>query len=235
MLAYALAMDSWPWQAQAISKLLLAALLGAVVGIEREHHGRSAGFRTQLLVTMGSALAMIVSLRFGDVYGVGTPDSIRVDPGRVAYGVMGGIGFLGAGTIMHFGRDIRGLTTAASLWCNAAVGLACGFGMFLVAAFTTCLTLFALIVLNRLDRYIPARVSRTVVITLPKTARDNALHFRQFLKSRGIGVYDLDYEFHAADQLEMLTFHVSVSSRTVDEDTQALVASSPEAKSISIR
>ena len=123
------------WYVQAICRILIAAVLGALIGVERQVHGRSAGLRTQLLVALGAALAMVVSLHFAREFASTDPDtwSLRIDPARMAYGVMGGIGFLGAGVILRQESGIRGLTTGASLWCTAAVGLACGFGMYAVA------------------------------------------------------------------------------------------------------
>lgn len=100
-------------------RLTLAVVCGGLVGLEREIRGRQAGFRTNLLVCVGSAMVMVVSISLATVhwpsqgtYGV----QLSVDPGRIAYGVMGGIGFLGAGTIIHNKGSIRGLTTAAAMW-----------------------------------------------------------------------------------------------------------------------
>jgi putative Mg2+ transporter-C (MgtC) family protein len=137
-------------------RLILAGVLGGLVGAEREHHGRAAGFRTQILVCLGAALAMTVSLNFQRAFGdLSSSHAVRVDPARVAYGVMTGIGFLGAGSIMRSGAGIRGLTTAASLWCTAAIGLATGFGMYAPALITTALTIATLWILRSLDRRIP--------------------------------------------------------------------------------
>lgn len=146
-------------------RLAAACLLGGLIGMERSVHGQAAGLRTQMLVAVGSALAMIVSLEFGRVYGNTHVANLSVDPARVAYGVMGGIGFLGAGAIMRYGLDVHGLTTAASLWCTSAVGLACGFGMFTVALFATALVLLVLWGLKILDRTLPRPVERTLIIT----------------------------------------------------------------------
>src|SRR5436190_12618371 len=108
--------DRQNWPAEQVIRLLLAATVGGLVGIERELRGRQAGFRTNLLVSLGSALVMIVSVSFASRKFDGDPaGSIRVDPGRIAYGVMSGIGFLGAGTIIKSGVAVRGLTTAAGL------------------------------------------------------------------------------------------------------------------------
>jgi len=130
-----------------VGKLLVAAILGGVVGLERESLNRPAGFRTHILVCMGSALIMMVSIDLFKVYHGQT----AVDPGRIAAQVVSGIGFLGAGTIMHEGATVRGLTTAASLWVIAGIGLAVGAGLFLPAAATAGLVLLTLVFLARLD------------------------------------------------------------------------------------
>lgn len=123
-----------------ILRLGLAAVLGGVVGIERERLEGAAGLRTHMLVCVGSALMMIVSANgFADV--LGSPHVV-LDPSRIAAQVVSGIGFLGAGTILlSRGQVIRGLTTAASLWTVAGVGLAVGVGLFLAAACATTLTI----------------------------------------------------------------------------------------------
>jgi putative Mg2+ transporter-C (MgtC) family protein len=133
-----------------ILRLFVAALLGCAIGLERERRIWAAGMRTHMLVGVGSALFMLVSL-FGwsDVMG---PPNVLVDPSRVASQVVSGIGFLGAGTII-FRRDaIRGLTTAASLWVVAAIGLASGGGLYFAAVTTTVLTLVILALLKPLER-----------------------------------------------------------------------------------
>jgi len=124
-----------------ILKLALACFLGGIIGLERESLNRPAGLRTYTLVCMGSALAMIVSLDMYYQYA----HTVNADPGRIAAQVVSGIGFLGAGTIMREGANIRGLTTAAGLWVVACIGLAVGAGMYLPAVVTTGLILFVLV------------------------------------------------------------------------------------------
>lgn len=125
-----------------IIRLILASILGALLGLERESSNRPAGFRTHVLVTLGSALIMLVS-KDGFIF-----DGVRTgDPARLAAQVISGIGFLGAGTIMKTGDSIKGLTTAASLWVSAGLGLAIGAGYYLggiVAGFIALLTLLNL-------------------------------------------------------------------------------------------
>ena len=125
-------------------RLLLASLFGAAVGFERELHGHPAGMRTHLLVSLGSALFTVLS-----AHGFGAAEDPNVDPTRIAAQIVSGIGFLGAGAILKEGLSIRGLTTAASLWATAAIGLAAGAGEHLLAIVGTGIVLFSLWPLNR--------------------------------------------------------------------------------------
>jgi putative Mg2+ transporter-C (MgtC) family protein len=144
-------------------QLLIASLLGGLIGLERELHGRPAGFRTHLLVSLGSCLFVAVSIHFYRVYGnfSGT-GPIGVDPGRVAAQVVAGIGFLGAGAIIKDKASVRGLTTAASLWVAAAVGLACGVGLLALAVLVTALALVSLLFLKKIE----SRLSRDTYVTV---------------------------------------------------------------------
>ena len=206
-------MAAWSPAGQAVFRLILAAALGAITGAEREYHGRSAGLRTQLLVALGSCLAMLVSLHFATVYGNANDQPLlRVDPARVAYGIMSGIGFLGAGAIIRYGVGVRGLTTAASLWCTAAVGLACGFGMYLLAVVTTGAVLFALLVMSKLESFIPTRKYKTLQVTLP-AALDNAEKLQAILAPHGVRVVDLELFRDNSAANERLTLHLSISSK----------------------
>ena len=129
------------WQ-EIVFRLLLAAFISGIIGIEREISNRPAGFRTHMLVTLGATLIMLISV---DVFA----DS---DPGRLAAQVVSGIGFLGAGTIMRTGNNIVGLTTAASLWVCAGIGLAIGAGYYVGAIATTVIILIILMSTGLLER-----------------------------------------------------------------------------------
>ena len=138
-----------------VIKLVMAGFLGGLVGLEREIHGRPAGFRTHLLVAMGSALFVVVSQEFYRLFGnFGGSGPVGVDPGRVAAQVVTGIGFLGAGAIIRERGAIRGLTTAACLWMTAAIGVACGVGMIAIAMISTVLALASLLALKKLESVI---------------------------------------------------------------------------------
>src|SRR5919199_1927729 len=134
---------------QIILRLLIATILGAVVGLERERLEWAAGLRTHALVCVGAALFMIVSA-FGFAEALGSSDVV-LDPSRVAAQVVSGIGFLGAGTIILRREIVRGLTTAASIWAVAAIGLAVGGGMYLAALVATGLVLVILAVLRPIE------------------------------------------------------------------------------------
>lgn len=132
-----------------VSKLLLSFLLGGVIGLERESHRRPAGLRTHILVSTGSCLITLVSVYSAAPIG---PDAVgTVDPTRIAANIITGIGFLGAGTILRDGMTVRGLTTAASLWVVAAIGLAVGFGFYAGALIVAGLVALALVFLDQIE------------------------------------------------------------------------------------
>ncbi len=118
-------------------RLFLAAALGAAVGFERERHGKAAGLRDHILITVGAALFTVASI-FG--FGVG------FDPSRVAAGVVAGVGFIGAGVIFRGGEGVAGITTAASIWVAAAIGLAVGAGLYLISTAATGITVGVLLI-----------------------------------------------------------------------------------------
>jgi len=129
--------------ADVVLRLALATLLSGLIGFERERHGRAAGLRTHILVCVGSTLVMLTSLHLLEVL-AGRTD---VDPGRIAAQVVSGIGFLGAGTIIRSRASVRGLTTAASLWAVAGLGLAVGCGFYVGALAATLIMLTVLLLL----------------------------------------------------------------------------------------
>jgi len=234
-LAKLLGIGGWGWEWQAVVRLVLAAVLGAAIGVEREHRGRAAGFRTLLLVSLGSALAMLVSVHFGNVYGAGRSEGIRVDPARLAYGVMAGIGFLGAGVILRHGTGIRGLTTAASLWCTAAIGLACGFGMFTIALLATGLVVVTLLGLFHLDRLIPSQSVKFLSLTLPLEGACGAKRFGDWIHARGARVIDVQVERNLSAGTETLTYEISLPARIPAASLMEMAKEAPGISRISIR
>ena len=139
--------------AEFLGRLVLAALLGAAVGLEREIHGRTAGIRTYLILSLGTALLMVLSEYLLVAYHGKYPElGLQGDPGRIAGQAITGIGFLGAGVIIRYKDTIRGLTTAACVWLVCSVGLAVGAGFYVVSVAVTFLTLLALIGLKAWER-----------------------------------------------------------------------------------
>ncbi len=133
-------------------RLLVSLVLGGLIGLERESRHQPAGLRTHILITLGSTLIMLVSIFIPQTY----QNFQNGDPGRMAAQVVSGIGFLGAGAIFRLGANVRGLTTAATIWVSAAVGLAVGAGLYWGAAMAASVILFVLIVLNRVEKkYFP--------------------------------------------------------------------------------
>jgi putative Mg2+ transporter-C (MgtC) family protein len=154
-----------PWnidETQILVRLLTAAVLGGLVGMERERSQHAAGLRTHIMVCLGSCLMMLLS-----IYGFAAfvyEMNVRVDPARLAAAVITGIGFLGAGTILQTGRSVIGLTTAASIWVTAAIGLGVGAGFYFAAAVSTLLVLFVLWALNILERKMFRRKSERLIV-----------------------------------------------------------------------
>jgi putative Mg2+ transporter-C (MgtC) family protein len=163
--------------------------LGGLIGLEREYRAKEAGFRTHFLVALGSTLFCIVS-QYG--FGIDLKDS-----SRVAAQVVSGIGFLGAGTIIFQKNVVRGLTTAAGLWVTAAIGLACGTGMYVAAIITTVMVLLGLEVLNA---FIPQIGTTTVILTFSSTSKDSVRRVVNQIKKDCIELYSYELKEHRGPQ-----------------------------------
>ncbi|MBA4375728.1 MAG: hypothetical protein C0401_06095 [Anaerolinea sp.] len=150
-----------------VLRLGLAALLGMIVGYERERQNQPAGLRTHTILAIGSCLAMTISINIAMQFQPMVPNG---DPGRLAAQVISGIGFLGAGAILRYGTSVKGLTTATSLWTIAIVGLAVGAGHYFAGMATTGMLLIILVLLNVLEKKL-IRAYETITVTV--TARSN--------------------------------------------------------------
>ena len=140
-------------------RLILACVLGGIIGYERENTNRPAGFRTHILVCVGAALVMVTSEYIFEKYRYQT----NIDPARLGAQVISGIGFLGAGTIIREGASVRGLTTAASLWAVSCVGIAAGIGFYEGALFAAIIIYITLIVLKKLEKYFTKKARLSVL------------------------------------------------------------------------
>ena len=186
-----------------IFRVFVAALLGGIIGFEREYRAKEAGLRTHFLVAMGSALFMILS-QFGFESQLGMP-TISLDPSRIASQVVTGIGFIGAGTIIFQKHVIKGLTTAAGLWVTSAIGLTCGSGMYLLAVTATLLVLLCLetiyFVLLRFG-------SRNISVTISTAERENINRVINRLRHDNVSMDS--YEMKKQDGLYTVSMELKV-------------------------
>ncbi len=197
---------------QMFVRMAVGVALGGVIGLERERTGRQAGLRTHLLVALASSLFMLVSTQFVFFQHYTKESLVTVDTSRIAASVVTGIGFLGAGAILRTGISIQGLTTAASLWLVAAVGLAAGGGMFPEAVAATVVALIALVLLRRLEskptRLLPRRAVISVAGGISKV-----MEAIERMRAQGIRVSDLDYERNRDDETTTLTCDLWLGER----------------------
>lgn len=162
------------------------------MGIEREFQGRPAGLRTHILVCLGAALVSLISIETARMaQPVNAQVHLNIDPGRIIAGVVTGIGFMGAGAIIKMGVSARGLTTAASLWGIAIIGMGYGFGLYYTPTIGTFLMLFTLLVLGRAEKKIKRNWYKTVVVKL-KGSHDGIGRLREAFKARGWWIIDMN-------------------------------------------
>lgn len=177
-----------------ITTHLVAALVaGALIGIERSYHGRPAGFRTHVLVCMASALLMLVTTYQSHWFPGGEADIVRIDPTRMAQGIMTGIGFLGAGVIMREGLTVRGLTTAASIWTTAGIGILAGIGFYFPAALATALALGTLALFRWIEARMPAQIYAQFHVRFTRGNAMSEPELRGLVKGLGFTVANLHY------------------------------------------
>jgi putative Mg2+ transporter-C (MgtC) family protein len=194
-----------------IFKLLLSALLGGLIGLEREMHARAAGLRTHILVATGSTLIMMVSQHMFSLYQHQTSSTIiRLDPGRIAAMTITGIGFLGAGTIIQSKEIIRGLTTAACLWIIAAVGLAVGCGFYLPAITTSAIALFSLHLLRYIEKHLKKDWYRKLSVTTDDTS-DTFSSIEKVLTAHHIHIIKVGFD-KKINQRE-LSYHIDLKMK----------------------
>lgn len=173
-----------------VVRLLIAMFLGSLVGIERQTRGRAAGLRTNILVCLGSAAIIVAFQKLSMEFNVGAESAIRMDPARAAAGVITGIGFLGAGTIIKSKDFVRGLTTAASIWVVSAIGVTVGLGEYVIAVVLTLLVLVALYVLHRLpiksDHYFSLQLKWSGELGLLEEVTEHLAHVGAQIMNRNV-------------------------------------------------
>jgi len=187
-------------------RLLIALLFGGLVGLERSYHGRPAGFRTHALVCLGSALLMLVTVYEGQWFTQHGPGRVTVDPTRMAQGIMTGIGFLGAGVIFKEELTVRGLTTAASIWITASLGILFGVGFYYPAVFGTVVTLGVLAGFRWFERRIPSQFFFEFSVRYARDKAPGLGELLRILKDHGFTVSSVSYKLvSAGTQFEFQT------------------------------
>lgn len=196
------------WETSLI-RFLVSFFLGTLVGIERETHNQPAGLRTHILISIGSTMAMLISIYIPQTF----TEFQNGDPGRIAAQVISGIGFLGAGAILRFGANVKGLTTAASIWATAAVGLAVGAGMYVVGIIGVVVILFALTIMNLFEKYFfKERTLRKIVLSLKKHQYDIEV-YRKILETMDISISSIGFDRSVNDTIDKITLMVGVTHK----------------------
>jgi len=176
---------------QMMLRLLAAVGAGACIGYERSFHGRPAGLRTHVLVCMASAVLMLVTVY--EDHWVRIAGEARLDPTRMAQGIMTGIGFLGAGVIVKEGLNVRGLTTAASIWITAAIGVLAGVGLYVPMLFSVVLTLMVLSVFRWIEMRVPTQAYYYFDVKYAREGNLSEEAMRELLSRLGFSVANFSY------------------------------------------
>ena len=193
-------------------RLVGSLCIGGLIGLERSYHGRPAGFRTHSLVCLSTALLMLVTVYETHWFPTLSQGRISLDPTRMAQGIMTGIGFLGAGTIMRDGLSVRGLTTAASIWITAAIGILIGIGFYLPAVIATILTLGTLSVFRWIESRIPTENYAQFAVRFARSQTMPEADIRGLLREMGYTVANLNYRLDVASD----SFEYQMTIRTND-------------------
>ena len=191
-----------------ILRLLVASIMGGVIGLERGYRAKEAGFRTHFLVALGSAIFMILSQYGFEQLLIRSREmdlNVRLDPSRIAAQVVSGIGFIGAGTIIFQKHVVRGLTTAAGLWVTSAIGMTCGAGMYSLAVASTVMVLICLETLNLIMKKFG---TRNINITFTAQNTDDVRNILNRMRNYGMTVDS--YNMHESVESGQLTYLVTV-------------------------
>lgn len=200
--------------ASILLRLLAALVAGGLIGFERTYHGRPAGFRTHALVATASALLMLVTAYQWQLLSDAPLDTLRVDPTRMAQGIMTGIGFLGAGVIMKEALTIRGLTTAASIWMTASIGVLIGLGFYFPAVIATALTLGTLSFFRWVEGIMPSLHYARITIRFRRADIPPEQAVRALIEKEGITIANPLYRLDNRGE----TFEYQMTARTRDTE-----------------
>lgn len=209
-------------------RLVVAVLIGGLIGLDRAYRGRAAGFRTHILVCLASALLMLLMDFQWQVIPDDFVETVRVDPMRMAQGIMTGIGFLGAGVIMQDKQIVRGLTTAASIWITSAIGIVVGAGYYSVALLGTVLTLVTLAVFNKMINVVPTRHYAWLTVGFKRHERLSQQEIEEMMNRHKTVISNFAYKLESSGtaMVYQMTLRASDSSR-FDEIADELLTLEP--------
>ena len=201
-------------------RLVAALVAGTFIGYERSFHGRPAGLRTHVLVCLASSLLMLVTVY--EDHWVRTPGMSRLDPTRMAQGIMTGIGFLGAGVIVKEGLNVRGLTTAASIWITAAIGVLAGVGLYFPLVISVLLTLSVLAVFRWIELRVPTQAYYYFDVKYTREGNLSEEAMRELLSTLGFSIANFSYRLDGTGGDRILRHNMTL--RTTDRGAAASLA-----------
>ncbi|MGE0621280.1 MAG: MgtC/SapB family protein [Pseudomonadales bacterium] len=193
-------------------RLFAALIAGAMIGYERTYHGRPAGFRTHALVCTAACLLMLVTV-YEAHWVRGNAEIVRIDPTRMAQGIMTGIGFLGAGVIMQEGLSVRGLTTAASIWITSAIGILAGIGFYFPLVVSVTLTIAMLSVFRWIEIRMPAQTRFRLEVRLANNSEIPEDSLLSLIEGHGFSIADVSYRFEGATRIRYQSMVLRTNNR----------------------
>ena len=194
-------------------RILVALAAGALIGYERSYRGRPAGFRTHALVCMASSMLMLVTV-YEAHWVRAAGETVRLDPTRMAQGIMTGIGFLGAGVIMQEGFSVRGLTTAASIWITAAIGILAGIGFYFPMTLSVVLALGVLSLFRWIEARMPTQAYYHFEVRLARAAEVTERHIRELVEGHGFSVANFSYRLDRDGSVRRYTMTIASADRS---------------------
>jgi putative Mg2+ transporter-C (MgtC) family protein len=195
-----------------VFRLVAALAAGGLIGLERSHRGRPAGFRTHALVCLASSLLMLVTVYESHWFPHDSAARVILDPTRMGQGIMTGIGFVGAGAIIKEGFSVRGLTTAASIWITAAIGILTGIGFYFAALLGTLLALGTLSAFRWIEARLPTETYAVFVVRFARDAIMTEASLRQLVTEHGLDPHNFSYRMRG----ELGQFEYRMVLRTLD-------------------
>jgi putative Mg2+ transporter-C (MgtC) family protein len=200
----------WPDYLEMLWRLLAAVGAGACIGYERSFHGRPAGLRTHVLVCLASSVLMLVTVY--EAHWVRISGEERLDPTRMAQGIMTGIGFLGAGVIVKEGLNVRGLTTAASIWITAAIGVLAGIGLYVPMTFSVVLTVSVLSVFRWIEMRVPTQAFYYFDVMYTREGNLSEEGIRELLRKLGFSIANLSYRLEGVGEERCLRHKMTLQT-----------------------